>query len=201
MSVTDSSTGSRVNLVEFEWQPVDSQSAFVFYFRNKVTFNATGVFYTYNYNTGVNSDFVAFDFTTLLNEYTLSVPYSISGDSRDGWFMPIFNFNFIDESMYTKLTDSVNGYDTGYTDGYNNGFKDGKTKGYTDGYSDAQTLYQNGDPHINSIFNGILSIGLLPVEFFLSIFNFEIFGINITNIVIALLSLGLIIVLLKFLLK
>ena len=111
----------------------------------------------------------------------------------------------IDSNLYQTLVDSGdnygNGFDNGYDTGYHDGYDDGKSTGYQDGYTKGKEDYENQSGQINSIFDGILSIGLIPIEFFMSIFNFSIFGINVQQIVSALLSIVVIVILLRITLK
>lgn len=83
-----------------------------------------------------------------------------------------------------------------FTNGYNQGFKDGEKTGYSNGYSNG---LNDGikDNTIFNIFNGILNIAMVPVNFFLSIFNFEILGINMAGFVSALLTISIVIFLLR----
>lgn len=83
-----------------------------------------------------------------------------------------------------------------FTNGYYQGFKDGEKTGYSNGYSNG---LNDGikDNTIFNIFNGILNIAMVPVNFFLSIFNFEILGINMAGFVSALLTISIVIFLLR----
>lgn len=74
-------------------------------------------------------------------------------------------------------------------DAYNQGYSDGRAVGYQEGRQE--------DATIASIFSGILEVGLVPINFFLAIFNFEIMGINITSFVTALLTVCLVIILFR----
>lgn len=89
------------------------------------------------------------------------------------------------------------GYQNGYTSGYSSGYADGESlsesyysQGYSAGYSDAESQ----DGAVNSIFSGITTVALVPINFFLSIFNFEILGVNIASVVSALMSICLILI-------
>lgn len=128
-------------------------------------------------------------------------------------------FSPYDQATYNALTgynppDSYNdGYDKGYTDGYHQGYNDGEYSGdqsyYQDGwndgyevgesvgYQDGLTDGQNMDDQMNTIFANIFQVAMVPVNFFLGIFNFEIFGINISSFVTALLTIAVIIIIIK----
>lgn len=104
------------------------------------------------------------------------------------------------------------GYGFGYTDGYDEGLDIGTNQGYQSGYSDGNTQgYQTGyasglldgqsyDQTALTIFTGIIEVGLLPVNIFLQMFNYEIFGINISGVVSALLTISIVIIIVRFLL-
>ena len=82
--------------------------------------------------------------------------------------------------MYGETVEDI------YEDGYSNGYVDG---------------YQNGvnvDSTAVVIFNGILNIALVPINFFLAMFNFEVLGINISQLVSAILSICLVIIVVRF---
>lgn len=67
-------------------------------------------------------------------------------------------------------------------------------RGYSDGFRDAD----NQNSTAVTIFSGILNIGLLPVNFFLSILNFDVFGINIGGFVTGLLSIAIVVIIVRF---
>lgn len=101
---------------------------------------------------------------------------------------PIFNFDLpaiINSNSYQI------GYNTGFDDGMKSGNKAGYNIGYNDGYTDAQA--DGGVPAI--IFGGVLNIAMIPVNFFLAILNFEVFGINIGGFVTGLMTIAIIIIL------
>lgn len=83
-----------------------------------------------------------------------------------------------------------------FINGYNQGLKDGQKQGYSNGYSVGLNDGMK-DNTIFNIFNGVLNIAMVPVNFFLSIFNFEILGINMAGFVSALLTISIIIYLLR----
>lgn len=97
------------------------------------------------------------------------------------------------------------GYNDGYVDGHAVGYEageaDGERTGYLQGYAVGYSDAESTDENINSIFMGIAEIGLLPINIFLSIFNFEILGVNITGVVSALMSLMLVIIVLRMIMS
>lgn len=68
----------------------------------------------------------------------------------------------------------------------------GYQEGYVAGLNAGGTAQQ-----MNTIFTGILDIGLMPVNFFLKILNFEVFGINIGGFVTGLFTISIIVILFR----
>lgn len=89
------------------------------------------------------------------------------------------------------------GEQQGYSQGYDNGLQDGDLQGYQEGYREGYEDGAEGDATAVAIFGGILAIGMVPVNFFLAIFNFEVFGINLSGFVSSLLSVAVVIIVLK----
>lgn len=88
---------------------------------------------------------------------------------------------------------SLETYNRGYNNGYNDGYNAAYSIGYNVGYDAA--LGANGTAI--TIFNGILSIGMLPINIFLKILNFDILGINMANFISALLSICLTLIIIR----
>lgn len=84
--------------------------------------------------------------------------------------------NFIKSRELANVSDDIS---SAYSQGY--------TAGFTDGSADT------GEASV--IFSGILSVALLPVNFFLGMLNFEVFGINIGGMVSGLLTLAIVFIL------
>lgn len=98
-------------------------------------------------------------------------------------------------SSYSNFNDGYNyGYEEGDKDGYKRGLEDGKKIGYGEGL---QAGYEV-DETAFTIFNGILTIGMIPINFFLSIFNFNILGIDMSAFVSALLSVCIVVIIFRF---
>lgn len=64
--------------------------------------------------------------------------------------------------------------------------------GYAEGLQDG---LEGGQPSV--IFSGILNVALLPVNMFLQILNFEVFGINIGALVTGLLTIAVVIIIVR----
>lgn len=97
------------------------------------------------------------------------------------------------------------GYQNGYSDGYNAGYGTGVDEGiiigynggYIDGYDNASTQNQTAV----TIFSGIISVGLIPINFFLACLNFEVFGINIGSFVSALLTISIVVIITRMIIS
>lgn len=116
-------------------------------------------------------------------------------------------YTFLYQIEGQRLFSMVESYGNGYWNGYQNGvnwssknphdiglydktdldnaFNEGIVEGYT----------RNGTAI--TIFNGILNVAMVPVNFFLSIFNFEILGINLAGVISALFSIMVVIIVIR----
>lgn len=157
-----------------------------------------------------NSFYIEYDIDYSDNLTQLKILFEFGADET-AWYIPLENFGFNPLSIlfstdtvlnWTPITQNLipvimNGdsYDIGYYNGYNEGYDEGdrigQNTGYSQGYSDAQA--DDSVPSI--IFSGVLNIALIPVNFFLAILNFEVFGINIGGFVTGLMTIAVIIIL------
>ena len=108
-----------------------------------------------------------------------------------------FNIDTLEQQIQNLVASQ--GYEVGYGVGYSDGYGSGSRDGYAEGYQNGLTEGANMNGTAITIFNGILSISLVPINFFLGIFNFEVLGINITGFVMALLSVCCVIILIRML--
>lgn len=153
----------------------------------------------YNFTT----DFMyAYKYDTLQND--LNINYQETGfhlQDENSIFSVDLYLYLLDSNLFSEYFEGdTSSYQDGYTQGYSDGEVAGTQTGYQDGYADAKEEYENQDAVVNSIFGGIVTIGLIPIEFFMSIFNFNILGINFTQIVSVLLSVMVIVILLRIIL-
>lgn len=96
----------------------------------------------------------------------------------------------INEDRYNSVS---NAEESGYQNGYHDGYEDGKDVGISIGHSDNNVM----DPQMFTIFNGILNVAMVPVNVFLGIFNWEVFGINIASVVASLLSIAILVIVIR----
>lgn len=118
---------------------------------------------------------------SLYNAWTFAPTYISSQAFADGTYNAGYNV----------------GYTQGYNDGYNVGNSNGYSQGYQEGYSEGFTEGSTQDETAVAIFSGMVNVGLIPVNFFLSIFNFEVFGINISAMVSAFLTIAIIVIIVR----
>lgn len=99
------------------------------------------------------------------------------------------------DDLYKQLVNAFNmgigGYDAGYQVGYGEGENAGYDNGYDTGYADGYTEGVETNGTAFTIFNGIIGIGMLPINVFLAMLNWEVFGINISNFVMSILTLAI----------
>lgn len=124
--------------------------------------------------------------------------------------------NFYGYGLENGTGASSESYDEGYSDGYSAGSVAGYSSGFTNGslvseetsQQIAQQYYQNGyqdgyqngsseDETVSTIFSGILQVALVPINFFLAIFNFEILGINLSAFLKALFTVAITIIVIR----
>lgn len=79
---------------------------------------------------------------------------------------------------------------TGFDDGYNAGYYDGFTNGYDEGYVDGS----NAD---NNLLDLIIAVPDRFIDSFKTIFDFEIFGVNIFSFMVSIISLGFVIYIIR----
>lgn len=84
------------------------------------------------------------------------------------------------------------GYSNGLDEGYSNGFAEGKKNGYDIGYNAGVNAGQ--DYSFSALFGAVFDV---PIQAFKGLFNFEIFGVNMTSFVSSLLALCVIVVIVK----
>lgn len=179
----------------------------------------TGVSYT-------NETFDSFNFDlTFLQSRTNRLPtFTISngGDEiysytpEEASYYPIedneFTYTLTGYLLYSQIQNFIAqtlGYQTGFnagvgagnSEGYATGYNDGVGVGYQDGYTTGFNDANNQDATAAVIFTGILEVALLPINVFLAIFNYEVFGINISGLVSALLTVAVVVIIIRVILS
>lgn len=166
-------------------------------------FNTTFRAYATYTNTGVKS----FDFKSVNDIYTITLPKTYNGESdtiKDFYFtlekpMPT------DIVIVSKSTEFTNGYNSGYTNGmeqgketgYQQGKEEGLTEGKTQGYQDGYNKGIEEGANLNGL---ILSIAQVPIDFITNCFNVTILGINIAGLITGFITAAVVIWILKKLL-
>lgn len=176
--------------------------------------NVVNNFYVLNYNCPCK----VFDISaTLIDDVTFSGVYSNWYRSLSNNDVFTFGIDFSDDKVeayaYLKYNTAVVSTSNTYLCGdYSNNvvssslsftFEDvinafrHEYNVYNAGYSVGLDEGTNTDAGINSIFGGILDIGLIPINIFLAIFNFEILGINLTGFFTAILTTCLVVIMVR----
>lgn len=96
----------------------------------------------------------------------------------------------IDSSFFVS---TVQDWLQDFGDSYGSGYTQGHAEGLEEGIQSVQLM----DPQMFTIFNGILNVAMIPINVFLGIFNWEVFGINIASLVSSLLSIAILIIVIR----
>lgn len=141
----------------------------------------------------INSDTL---FELEFDNLFISQYFLFNTDSYD-WFLSYY----INSAQSLIKNGNVYGtaYYDGFRDGKQQGYDEGKADGHQEGWLEGFNYADNQDETALTIFEGIITIALVPINFFLAIFNFEIFGINLSGFVSALLTVSIIIIVVRFL--
>ena len=132
---------------------------------------------------GVTNDSY-YQFTNFLSN-CMSFGYRVSVNDTSG--------EFYNSGYNNGYLDAKEGFEEEKTSIYNSGFESGKTAGYNDGYNAGK------DVSGNYTFLGLIgAVFDAPIEAFKGLFNFEILGTNMQGFVLALLTLSVIIVVIKY---
>lgn len=130
------------------------------------------------------------------NDYTIYFESSLLLDNINNYISTLIrSTQTIYDNGYT------NGFNTGYESGYTVGYDEGSGFGYQTGFNDGFTDAYNQDTTAATIFTGILEVGLLPINVFLLIFNYEVFGINISGLVSGLLTIAVVLIIIRLILS
>lgn len=139
--------------------------------------------------TRFNNNSILFDIENN-NEVIASEVYNTNGSFNGNNNEYVLTTIDIGNTNIFERIESVIEFDLG---GYERGYRIGYAEGHTEGFNEGASM----DNTAVTIFNGILNIALVPVNFFLAMFNFEILGINISSLVSALLSVCMVIIVIR----
>lgn len=129
------------------------------------------------------------------------IPSNINNPSSDGIYPIYFVMN--DRSLLERfVSGSGAAYDLGYQGGYNAGYDagdgDGYNRGYGVGFNDGQVDALSG----NYTFLGLIgSVIDAPISAFRGLLDFELLGVNMSSFVLAVMSLCVIIVIIRMVLR
>ena len=166
-------------------------------------FNTTFRAYATYTNTGVKS----FDFKSVNNIYTITLPktYNSESDTIKDFYFTLEKPMPTNIVIVSKSTEFTNGYNSGYTNGIEQGketgYQQGKEEGYTEGKTQGyQDGYNKGIEEGASLNGLILSIAQVPIDFITNCFNVTILGINIAGLITGFITAAVVIWILKKLL-
>lgn len=128
-----------------------------------------------------------------------------------GYTTPLITY-FLRPYLNSFAVDAEGNYQSGYEAGYNVGKQESNDREYSRGYEVGKGVgdaegYQRGyvdgqqiDETASAIFVGIVNIALVPINFFLKVLNFEVFGINIGAFASAFLTIAIIVIIIRMIL-
>lgn len=150
-----------------------------------------------------SSDYNLFNYRTIaMNDYFSLANYSIdlAQNNYTIGYADGYSVGYADG----QAQGYADGYSTGNANGYSQGYAEGRasrngdvTNAYNEGYAAGFAEGNTANGTAITIFNGILQIGMLPVNILLAIFNFEILGINLSAFVSAILTVCLTIIVIR----
>ena len=163
-------------------------------------------YYQFNdiYNIKINVLFFDYD-NQYSNALVINGKYVTPGEGTT-YYSPYFSQTFDDffyeddnELFITIQTQPVSDEEWSgtWSDGYDEGYTNGKNEGYQNGYTDGYTEGAGQNSTATTIFTGIISVGLMPINFFLGILNFEVFGINIGGLVAGFLTIAVTLIIVR----
>lgn len=149
-----------------------------------------------------------------------STQYIFNAESFENNYMTGYQAGYTDGYQSGSQAGYQSGYEAGEIQGFSDGYDSGETAGYSIGYSvgfdegvasQEQNIidaYNNGyttgynegfstDSTVTTIFSGILQVALVPINFFLACFNFEILGINLSGFIKALFTVAITVIVIK----
>ena len=166
------------------------------YYRYRTSDANLGFFYFYNIdNTYVNT-----------YELTDNIGHTLKFCLISVYRFDTYSFSSDTEGAYNDgySSGSREGYDSGYDNGYHKGSSDGYSNGYQVGYDSGYDVGEQvgiveGINQANQYtFVGLIGATLdAPINAVRSMFNFEIFGVNITGFLFGLFTITIILVVIK----
>lgn len=149
------------------------------------------------------------EFCPSFSPYALMHGYGENEELIGEFYPMVYGFSFycVDRQDYYQfihapfkcsiygVNDEEGSYSAGYSAGIDDGFAKGQAIGQQYGYAQGIKYAQEQNSTALTIFQGIINIALIPINFFLACLNFEVFGINIGGAVSALLTVCIVVIL------
>lgn len=131
---------------------------------------------------------------------TINIPLKFNCQFVNNATISNFDVSYMKDQVESFIRSSgeySNGYNDGYSNGYQQGNEDGYSSGRQDGWTEGYNYADNQNATAVTIFSGIVTVGLLPINFFLAMLNFEVFGINIGGFVSSLLTIAIVVIVIR----
>lgn len=129
------------------------------------------------------------------------IPSNINNPSSDGIYPVYFVMN--DRSLLDRFVSGAGAaYDLGYQGGYNAGYDvgdgSGYDRGYGEGFNDGQADASSGNYTFLALIGSVLDA---PISAFKGLLDFDLLGVNMSSFVLAIMSLCVIIVIIRVVLR
>lgn len=120
---------------------------------------------------------------------------SYKGEDIDLHFEDYMHIPFTTSNIYI-----IEGSDGAFSNGYNEGFSKGESSGYTTGYSEGYNVgaYDSGHYTFNSLLGAVFDA---PITAMKGLLDFDILGTNLYGFMLALISIGLVLFILRVFLR
>ena len=140
-----------------------------------------GLLYYYNENVSTS---ISNDYVILLEKYNnLLANYEILLSQNQILYNEKIELQNAITSLYSQIESLNNDLKNSYQNGYNAGLNEGQQQGFEN----------------TGFKNLILSILNFPIDFVKTVFNFELFGINFSNLIMFVISISIVGLIIKFL--
>lgn len=141
----------------------------------------------------------------------------IQYNSANGYWFKISFYTFDSQAQYfntrtyylSQDSDNFNiGYNSGWSDGYNTGLNEGNSSGYSEGYnvgySQGETNGYNDGLEAGSSYTFMSLISATvdaPIQAFLGLFDFEVFGVDMKKFILGLVLLSIVFIIIRLVIK
>lgn len=196
--------------VEFLVKDVENESSYAPYFVEAVTIPCHGygkiysIYFSYAFSGDPLDFIISLRNSRQLTIYDLQLYYG-----QNDYYTPYpssrtYSVERLHSRSYEQGYEVGNseGYNYGYEEGYHSGYNSGMGDGYADGYAEAkESLRDEIEQEVledkETFLDGIFAIFDAPLRITRDIFNFELFGINISDLVMFILTAIIVVIVVK----